>query len=373
MFRLAMMCLLAAVSAGQTPNQPARPQAAPAPPAPPQAAVSAEAVADTQAVITIHGLCPGAAATATRATASRSAAKNAAPTSAKDCVTTVTKGQLDKLIGVLNTTNQPVTPQIRRQFAQNYVELLTYGEAAKRAGADDANFAELMRFVRLSTLARVYRTRLEEQYRKPADKDIEAYYNGNKAKYEEIKLSRIFIPAKNPSVQDKDAWEKKAAQTANELHDRAVKGEDMEKLQKEAYTALGLTTAPFPTNMGARRHGALQPVQEQELFALKPGEISKVEQEAAGYSFYKVESKDVLPLEKVKDEISHELAHANMEAKTKEINSGIHADLNESYFGPAAAPGAPASLVPPGPAGRPGAAPASQTGASPSPVPSPKP
>jgi parvulin-like peptidyl-prolyl isomerase len=352
------------ISAAQTANPP---QAAPLHPTPaaqttPAPAASVPPVADTQAVITIHGLCPGAATPSKTNTASK---KSASASPAGTCTTTITKAQLDRLIGVLNTTNQPITPQIRRQFAQNYVELLTYSAAAEKAGAADANFAELMRFVRLRTLVSVYRARLEEQYKKPPEKDIEAYYNSNHSKYEELKLSRIFIPAKNPSAQDKDAWEKKAADVANDLHERAAKGEDLEKLQKEAYTTLGLTIAPPNTSMGARRRGMLAPPQEQELFALKPGEVSKVEQEAAGYTIYKVESREVIPLDKVKEEITSGLARASMDAKTKEINSGIHADLNENYFGPPAA-GAPPSMVPRG--SNPSVAPqAPQPSASPSP------
>jgi parvulin-like peptidyl-prolyl isomerase len=271
----------------------------------------------------------------------------------------VTKAQLDKLIGLLNQSNMTVTPQIRRQFATNYVELLVYAAAAQKAGADDAKFAELMRFVRLRTLVSVYRANLQEHYAKPPEKDIESHYNVNKSKYEEVKLSRLFIPAKNTAAQDKDEWEKKAAQLATDLHDRAAKGEDLEKLQKEAYTTLGLTIAPPSTNFGERRRGGLPQPQEQELFALKPGEVSKVDQQAAGYTIYKVESRDFIPLDKVKDEISREIGRANLEARNKEINSGIHADLNESYFGPATPP---PSAVPPGTPARvtpPPAAPAS--------------
>lgn len=353
MFRIAMICLLAAVSAAQTTNLPkvTSSQPSPAPVGTPPAASStpapatsvATAVPDTAAVITLHGLCPAAAPrTATKTVSTRkTAASSPAP-----CVTTITKGELEKLLGVLNTNNQPISPQVLRQFSQNYVELLTYADAAKKAGTEDANFAELMRFVRLRTLVSVYRQRLEEQYRKPPEKDIETYYKNNAPKYEEIKLSRIFIPAKNPAAQDKDAWEKKAAELAADIHDRAAKGEDLEKMQKEAYTTLGLTTLPPPTSMGTRRRGMLPQAQEQELFALRPGDVSKLDQEAAGYTIYKVESKDTVPLDKVKEEISRELGRESMEAKTKQINAGVHADFNENFFGPP--PAAPASMVPPG-------------------------
>ena len=344
MLRLAMIMLLTAMSAAQAAksSQPQTSQVqttpAPRPAASPTAPASGQ-IPDNQPVITIHGVCPP-----TAPAAAKTAAKKATPATSASCVTVVTRAQLDKLIGLLNQSNMTVTPQIRRQFATNYVELLTYAAAAEKAGVDDAKFAELMRYTRVRTLASFYRFLLQEQYSKPPEKDIESHYNANKSKYEEVKLSRLFVPAKNTAAQDKDDWEKKAAQLATDLHDRAAKGEDMEKLQKEAYTTLGLTIAPPSTNFGERRRGGLPQPQEQELFALKPGEVSKVDQQAAGYTIYKVESHDFMPLDKVKDEIAREIGRANLDAKNKEINAGIHVDLSENYFGPATPP---PSMVPP--------------------------
>jgi hypothetical protein len=372
MLRLAMSSLLAAmISAAQAPN----PQSAPAQPAlttqatPAPAVAGPAAVADTQAVITIHGLCSGAAATHPG-----TAAKKGTPAaSTRDCTTTITKAQMEKTIRAVHTNNQPIDPQMRRQIAQAYVQMLTWAAAAEKAGTEkDPDVRELLRLVRLKALADAYREHLGHQYGNPTENEITAYYNENTSKYEELKLSRIFIPAKNPSAQDKDAWEKKAAQLANDLRDRATKGEDLEKLQKETFATLGLTIAPPSTNMGERRRGMLPQALEQELFALKPGEVSKVEQEAAGYTIYKVESKQTMPIDKVKGEISRELARARMEAKAKEINTGVRVDLNESYFRPPATPGPAPSMVPPGPAARPSAAPAgAQPVASPAPEPQP--
>lgn len=365
MLRFAIVCLfMGAISAAQTPIQP-KTAPSPAGPAAPTASTAAPSasVADTQPVITIHGLCPS-----TAARTSKTAAKKGTGTPAAGCTTTITKAQLEKLIGILNTNNQPLTPQVRRQFAQSYAELLTYGASAEKAGIDDAKFADLMRFVRLRTLVTVYKTRLDEQAHKPADKDIQAYYDANKSKYEEVKLSRIYIPAKNTAAQDKDAAEKKAADVSQDVHDRAQKGEDMDKLQKESYTTLGLTISPPNTTMGMRRRGTLPKTEEDELFSLKPGDVSKVEQDATGYSIYKVENRDTIPLDKVKDEISRELAREKMEATNKEINAGIRADLNEAYFGPAVPP--PSVVSPAGP--RPNIAPpAPQPAAHPAPQPQP--
>ena len=364
MVRSLLIFVLAAAAASQSqvaPQQPpaqqpptAPPKTATAPPpapktstTPPAAADTAATVAPTQAVITAKGICP-------HKPVSKAAAGAPKPAPAP-CVTVITKAQFEKLLNAVSPANQNVPPAMRRNLAQAYVELLAYSQAAEKAGVDkDPKFLEVMRLVRMRTLADIYRRDMEEKYRTPPSNEIQGYYNQNVSRYEEIKLSRIFIPAKNPSAQNKDDWEKKAAQFANDVHDRAAKGEDLEKLQKEAYTTLGLTIAPPNTAVGTRRRGMMTPQEEQELFALKAGEVSKVEQEPAGYIIYKLESRQTLSVDQVKDEISRELFRQKMESQMKGVTASVQAQFNEQYFGsptppapPPGAPGAPGANRPP--------------------------
>ncbi len=330
------------------PAPPARPETATAPPqgapkpsgAPPDTSSQVPASAP---VITVNGIC----STPATKTAAGAAAK---PVSASaSCKTVVTKAAFDKLLKAANPTGQPIPPAMRRNLGQAYVTLLTFSEAAKKAGMEkDPDFLELMRVVRMQTLENFYRRKMEEKYRNPPAAEIQAYYNQNLPKYEEVKLSRIFVPAKNPASPGKDDWETKAKQVANDIHDRAAKGEDFEKLQKEAYTTLGLTIAPPSTSMGTRRRGMMAPNDEQELFALKPGDVSKLEQEPAGYIIYKVESKQTLPMEQVKDEISRELFRKKMDEQQKAVTAAVHADYNDQYFGPAGQPSRATGPRPPG-------------------------
>jgi hypothetical protein len=61
---------------------------------------------------------------------------------------------------------------------------------------------------------------------------------------------------------------------------------------------------------------------------------------------YRVDSRQTSPLESVKAEITQQLFRQKMEAKTKELNSPVHAEYDEKYFGP---PAAPLQLKPPVP------------------------
>jgi len=291
-------------------------------------------------VITIKGLCPAE---------NGAAVSNKVPANS-DCGMTVTKQQFDNLVKAFNTNNQNVPLAQRRNLGQSYVELLIFSEAAKSAGVENTPaFVEVMRVLRMKTLGDLYRNQLAEQYRNPSQQEIEDYYKANQEKFEGAKLSRIFIPASNPDPQattaQKEAYQKKVGQVADDIQARAAKGEDMSKLQKEAYTTLAIAATPPTTDLSMARHGAFPPKIDQEIFSHKAGEVFRSD-EGPGHMIYKVESRQTNPLESVKAEIVQQLFRQKMEAKTKELNSAVHTEYNEKYFGP---PAAPLQLKPPTP------------------------
>jgi hypothetical protein len=64
---------------------------------------------------------------------------------------------------------------------------------------------------------------------------------------------------------------------------------------------------------------------------------------------YRVDGKQTSPLETVKAEITQQIFRQKMEAKTKELNSAVHTEYDEKYFGPATAPMQLKPPVPPNP------------------------
>jgi len=350
MLRILIACLLAATTLGQaqsksTQKQPsATPQSSPASGAPslkrPDEMLTV--VAPTQPVLTVRGLCP----------ADTKAAGAAAVPATHDCVVQVTKEQFDKLLNAFNAANQPVTPAMRRQFGQAYVEIMTMAEAAKQAGVENSPaFQEVMRVIQMKTLGDFYRTQLAQQFRNPSPEEVEAIYKENESKYESAKLTRIYLPKADPdaqaSAEQKDAYQKKAPQVADDVQTRAAKGEPMNKLQKEAYTALGISAVPPTTDLSLARHGMFPPKLDQEIFSHKAGEVFRSD-DGTGYMVYRVESRQTLPLETVKEEIVNELSRRKMGEKMKELTSGVQTDFNESYFGPPA-PATPVSHPVPNP------------------------
>jgi hypothetical protein len=354
MTRSLIICILLAVSAAaQKPQNPpakqapAAPAATPSPspaghPGPPSLLKRDEKPAEVppnQPVISIRGLCP----------AQKDIATNTKVPSTAECTMSITKEQFDNLVKAFNSNNQPITQAQRRGLAEKYVELLVFSEAAESAGVENTpTFAEVMRVLRLKTLGDLYLNQLAEQYRNPPEQEIEAYYQANQQKYEAAKLSRIYLPKNDPdpkaTAEQKQDFEKKLQPLSDDIQARAAKGEDMAKLQKDAYTSLGITAAPPTTDLSLARHGMFPPKLDQEIFSHKAGEVFRSD-DASGYMIYRVDSRQTSPLESVKAEISQQLFRQKMEAKTKELNAPVHAEYDDKYFGPPVKAGPP---MPPG-------------------------
>jgi hypothetical protein len=354
MTRSLIICILLAVTAAaQKPQNPpakqapAAPAATPSPspaghPGPPSLLKRDEKPAEVppnQPVISIRGLCP----------AQKDIATNTKVPSTAECTMSITKEQFDNLVKAFNSNNQPITQAQRRGLAEKYVELLVFSEAAESAGVENTpTFAEVMRVLRLKTLGDLYLNQLAEQYRNPPEQEIEAYYQANQQKYEAAKLSRIYLPKNDPdpkaTPEQKQDFEKKLQPLSDDIQARAAKGEDMAKLQKDAYTSLGITAAPPTTDLSLARHGMFPPKLDQEIFSHKAGEVFRSD-DASGSMIYRVDSRQTSPLESVKAEISQQLFRQKMEAKTKELNAPVHAEYDDKYFGPPVKTGPP---TPPG-------------------------
>src|ERR1051326_5601602 len=298
----------------------------------PQAAASTDEVPPDAVVISIQGICPP---------------NTAAPANPDSCSTTITRRQFEAMLTVMNITNQNYSPAALKGIAESYVQLLALADAGQKAGIDrDPRFEEMMKITRVRTMAEMYRHSLDEKFSTPPPDVIDAYYKENIAKYEQLKIDRVFIPLADPrKPQERPAFERKAREKINELRERAAKGEDMGALQEEGYKALGLGGPP-KADQGAKRKGNYPPLLEKDIFGLKPGEVTKVEADLSGFSFYKVRSREPIPLEYVKAEITRDIYQKNMEAAMNSAKSHVHSELNDKFFKPHVAGPVPPVLRP---------------------------
>lgn len=256
------------------------------------------------------------------------------PRAAGECKTVLTRLQFETMLEGIGMTTQVTSQAAKRSLAEGYVQLLALADAGKQAGIDkDPHFQELMEIVRVRTLAEAYRHSLDAKYANPSDAEIAAYYSDHQDEFEQLRIDRITIPFVNhklaPAAQP--AFAKKARVTADKIRERAAAGEDMHKLQEEVSIELGLTM-PATTDLGARKKGTLPPAVEKDIFNLKPGQVTKVEEEQTGFNIYKVRSRDTMPLEVAKKDIIRELHQKNLQEAIKQIMANVHTKLNEQFF-----------------------------------------
>ena len=364
--------------AQQTPAQQAPMQApgtATKPPAP------APEVPESTVVLTIKGVCPPVAKTATgakTATAAAAAAKKPA-----DCKTEITRAQFEKIASGISPT---VTPQLKRQLETALPRFMAMSEAAKAKGLENSEqYKETLKLAKMQILTTALQRSLQDEADKVSPTDVESYYKKNPEAYEQFSLDRLFIPryktlesedkddkddAKDKEKDDKDkdkdkdsqkeTEEKQKAKEAEEqakrekgeqelnkladtLRERAAAGEDFTKLQKEAFEASGTKVESPTVNLPKVRRTGLPPA-HAAVFDLKVGEVSTVISDNGGHYVYKVVSKEVLPLDQpLQTEIHNKLKSERLKEMTDKYTNSFQAIPNEAYFGqmPAGMPGRP--------------------------------
>jgi hypothetical protein len=275
-------------------------------------------------IIKLHGLCPAAA--------------SAKP--GRRCETVVTKQEFDTVVNALNAIGPPLMQAQYRAVAEGYTTTLLNYEAAKKAGVErDPLFAEVMRLARMRAMSDMYNAMMQEKARKVSPQEIEAYYKNHADNLEELTLLRVVLPKVNSANLKDEEYTATARKIATDIHDRAAKGEDLDKLQKEAYAKLGVKDPPT-IKMGPVRRGMYATEQEKQLFALKPGEVTSIIEQPSTLLIFKLESRQMPTLEQSHDEIVRKLIQEHLEKQQQAARNGVQIEFNEQYVGPATPPGA---------------------------------
>jgi parvulin-like peptidyl-prolyl isomerase len=244
---------------------------------------------------------------------------------------------------------------VNRQIAVRYVQLLTAANEGVKLGlTKDPEYEEQLAIARLRVLAEIAERKIQTEAANVSEADEKAYYDQNPSAFEEVTLTRVFIP-RNPSTPNGTA--NNAAQqalrapdpkaVADQAHQQLVGGEDPEKVEKAAYEQLKNTTTPPSTKFGSRRRGSLAPAQESKIFAMNAGDVSEVFSDSIGYTIYKLDSKKQLPFDQVKEDIKRRLTQQHLEDSRQKIVGASKAEYNDSYFGPEGGPARPAMARPP--------------------------
>jgi hypothetical protein len=294
-------------------------------------ATRSAAVPGDKAVLTVHGVCETAQPTSQTGSA---------------CLTVVTKQQMEAVIDVVQATGKTILAPQKRDVAIGYVDLLTGATAAEKAGIDkDPRFAEVLRLARMKALSDLYRVRLQEEARNISANDIATYYQQNLAGFEELHLQLLSLPRYNAANLGDADYQARAKKLAYEVQQRASRGEGMEALEQEISAALNVKKPPS-VHLAPVRRGVYAKEQEEMLFTLKSGDVSRVIEQPSVFLIFKLEERKTPTLTDVKDEIQKKLSQNKLEQLTASAAGTISVDYNEDYFGPPQGPSRPMIEVP---------------------------
>jgi PPIC-type PPIASE domain len=329
-------------------EKPAAPSAPPKAPTVSHAAKPSEtaAVPRDAAVITIPGLCD------------KPSADKSKPA---DCKTIVTRAEFELLVDTVAPT---IAPAARKQLATQYGTALIMVNKARQMGLDKGpKYEELMRVARITVLTKQLNEALQDEAGRVSDEDAKSYYQKNQPAFEEVDLQRIFIPRSKQPAESKEkvaADDAKKAQQDSEgamktvadgVRARAAAGEDFDKLQDEAAVAAEFKGKP-PTRVGKVRRTSL-PATQAQVMDLKPGETSPLIDTPNGYLIYKVGEKDILPFDKVHDEIVSTLRSQRIQEAMQSVQHSATPELNEKYFAEAQPADSQGKIPPSGPTAAP--------------------
>lgn len=258
----------------------------------------------------------------------------------------MTRAQFEVLLKALAQNGRPAaTPAQKRQVAEQYAELETMAqEARKRKMDESAEVKQMMAIQGDSFLANALAKKISDDTHF-TDLDLRAYYDSNKGEFEEAQGSHILIRFKGSSVplkpNEKDLTPEEALAKAQDIRKKIMDGADFATLAKTESDDTG--SAAKGGALGTFKHGQMVGAFDQAAFSLPVGEVSEPVKTQFGYHIIKITSRTSKTFEESKPQIEKDLKPKLAKASMEQIKEHTAVTLNESYFGPAAkeGPGAP--------------------------------
>jgi hypothetical protein len=248
------------------------------------------------------------------------------------CKTVVTREDLDRFIGAA-APNAP--PALRSRAAIQYARVLAFSALAEQQGLDKnpvlAKELDLqLKLLRMRFLATAFTQSLDQRSTTVLESEIERYYQLHRDQYEQVQVRKVAIPISVPTAAG--LLDRAAAKAEmDELRNRAVAGEDLPLLLRKAYEHLQIQEEPVPANVVTVRRNTLQG-EEAKVFDLSPGEITPVLDLPASFAIYKLESKEALPIESVRQEIEGSLRRDLVQNQIGQIGKRFGTEFNLQYL-----------------------------------------
>jgi peptidyl-prolyl cis-trans isomerase C len=264
---------------------------------------------------------------------------------------TLTRAQFETLLSALAQNGRPAaTPAAKRQVAEQFGELETMAQEARKRKLDESAEAKQMMHIQSdSYLANILAKRITDDTQF-TELDLRSYYNSNKGEFEEAQGSHILIRFKGSQVplkpNQKDLTDEEALAKAQDLRKKIVAGADFATLAKAESDDSG--SAVKGGDLGSFKHGQMVPPFDKAAFSLPVGEVSEPVKTNFGYHIIKITSRNAKSFEDAKAQIEKDLKPKMAKEALEKIKAQTRVTLNDAYFGPAG-PGPAGPSAPSGP------------------------
>jgi peptidyl-prolyl cis-trans isomerase C len=256
----------------------------------------------------------------------------------------LTRAQFEVLLGALAQNGRPATsPAQKRQVAEQYAELETMAQEARKRKLDDSPEVKQMMAIQAdSYLANTLAKKVTDDTHF-TELDLRSYYNDHKGEFEEAKGSHILIRFKGSTVplkpNEKDLTDAEALAKAQDIRKQILAGADFATLAKAESDDAG--SGAKGGDLGTFKHGQMVAPFDQAAFALPVGEVSEPVKSQFGYHIIKITSRDAKSFEDAKPQIEKDLKPKMAKEALEQVKAHTNVSLNDAYFGKETMPAGP--------------------------------
>jgi parvulin-like peptidyl-prolyl isomerase len=248
----------------------------------------------------------------------------------------MTRAQFEELLSALAQNGRPAaTPAARRQVAEQFGELETLAQEARKRKMDQSPATKQMMAIQADNFLASALARQVSDDVKLSDTDVQAYYNLHKSEYEEAQASHILIRYKGSQVplkpNQKDLTDEEALAKAQDIRKKLQAGGDFAALAKAESDDAG--SGANGGSLGKFTHGQMVAAFDQAAFTLPVGQLSEPVKTQFGYHIIKVESRTAKTFEEAKPDIEKQIKPKLTQEALDKIKHQTPVTLNDSYFG----------------------------------------
>jgi peptidyl-prolyl cis-trans isomerase C len=245
----------------------------------------------------------------------------------------ITRAQFEALLA--NAAPSAITPDKKRKIAEQYGELETMAQEARKRMLDQSPEAKQLISIQIdNVLANLLAKKIQDES-VFTDLDLRAFYNAHKDEYEEAKGSHILIRFKGSKVplkpNEKDLTDAEALAKAQDIRSKIEAGADFATLAKTESDDPGSGTKGG--DLGTFKRGQMVKPFDEAAFTLPVGQVSEPVRTDFGYHIIKISSRTSKTFEEAKPDIEKQLKPKMAREAVDKIKAQTPVTLNDEYFG----------------------------------------